>query len=548
MSHRRIEKVSVTPAEYAQTLLYLDGKPFSLDSVPFMIPIINCGSELGMMMTGRQVGKSTTLSAKILSRLTAFAYHNALYVAPRLDQVAEFSKAKLGAMITTSPYIRSIFMNASVIQQARSKSFLNGSAIVLRSCYLNPDAIRGITANDIYIDEIQDIIVENIPVIVECSSRKAIRHIFYCGTPKTFDNTIQKNWDKSSQHFWAIKCPHCNKWNVELGMANIGKEWLCCAKCGGRIDARTGEYVAKHPDREFTGFHVSQLMIAGAPNTGVPWKRVLEKLNDPLYGLAKFYNECLGYSYDVGQKLLTETDLGACCIAEMQNLTIDRKAEWGMSRVFAGVDWGVLGGNTHTVLTIGGIDCDGVLRVMYAKKYPVDQDPVAQVEEICDTIARAGCCLVAADRGNGHVANAFLRKKLTYARICEIEYKSKVTEGMRYSDKSKTWITDRTRAIAGIVIDIKQQKIQFPIYKVMSPFFEDLLTLSCAYNDNLRAYQILREGETPDDFAHALAYLRLAAKMIGPAPTKKIHQLEEFYPGVGEIITDKHANLLMNFQ
>lgn len=529
----RLVSDPVSPSTLAQNLIYLDGSPLRFEGLDFMPFLIDCNAERSMFMTGRQVGKSTILGSKSISRMAAIPNHGILYVAPRMDQVAEFSKAKLNSMMRGSPLIQAHYVNSSVQQQARSKEFTNGSAIVLRSCYLNPDGIRGITANDIYIDEVQDIVLDNIPVIEECSSRKSYRSIIYTGTPKTFDNTIQKKWEESSQHYWAVKCEHCGHWNVPLDFDNIGDEYLQCKKCAKPLDAREGEYVAMHPTRKFVGFHVSQLMIAGVPGTGVPWSRIIDKRDDPLYGLAKFYNECLGFSYDVGSKLLTLRDLVPLCSAEMQEMTVDRNPNWGITRVCAGIDWGVLGGNTRTVLTIGGLQPDGTIRVFYAKKFPVDQDPTEQVTEICREINAAGCFLVAADRGNGHVANSFLKKALPNTRIVEIEYKAKIAQGMYYNDKTKTWITDRTRAVAGIIIDIKRKKFIFPRQEVMSTFFDDLITLSCAYNDDLRAYQILRQGGAPDDFAHALTYLRLGARFLVSAPRALNHALEEFSPDVG---------------
>lgn len=58
----------------------------------------------------------------------------------------------------------------------------------------------------------------------------------------------------------------------------------------------------------------------------------------------------------------------------------------------------------------------------------------------------------------------------------------------------------------------------------------DLLTLSCEYNDTIRAFQIIRDPGTPDDFAHTLVYLRLGAKFFVPAPKRLKHDLEEFTP------------------
>lgn len=70
--------VSISRADYAQSILWLDGKPFSVAAVPYMIPIINCGAEKAILMTGRQVGKSTTLSATILTEQTAIPHYLSL--------------------------------------------------------------------------------------------------------------------------------------------------------------------------------------------------------------------------------------------------------------------------------------------------------------------------------------------------------------------------------------------------------------------------------------------------------------------------------------
>ena len=103
---------------------------------------------------------------------------------------------------------------------------------------------------------------------------------------------------------------------------------------------------------------------------------------------------------------------------------------------------------------------------------------------------------------------------------------------MHYSADSKSWITDRTRAMAGVVLDIKAQKIIFPNYnKIMKDqFAPDLLTLSCEYNEKIRAFQIIRDIGTPDDFAHTLVYLRLGAKFFAPSPKRLVHNLEQFDP------------------
>lgn len=520
--------INISRADFAQKILYLDGKPFTLKHLPYLIPILNCNAEREMLMTGRQVGKSTTLAAEILLEAVSLRHYRSAYIAPRDLQITQFSHDRLSTMIKESPYIQN-FIDSSVIQQSHEKGFTTDSSVHLYSCYLTADSIRGYSANSLYIDEIQDILLDNIPIIEECTARKNPIRILYCGTPKTFDNTIQKKWEQTTQHYWAIKCTHCGHWNVPIKEENLGIEFLQCANCKKQIVCTDGEYVALYPERDFVGFHISQAMIAGAPGTGIPWSRLREKVDNPLYGKNKLYNECLGFSYDVGSKLLTESELRQCVDTTMP-MNLQRKAEWNMYTVCAGVDWGVLGGNTRTVLTIGGLDKNKNLRVIYAKKFPVDEDPAQQVDNIATIINSAGVSCVCADRGGGVYANGFLKHKLKRASLHEIEYKAKVNAGMQYNKDSQSWITDRTRALAGIIAGIKSNTIIFPAMPFGTEFFPDLLTLSCAYNDRLHCFQILRESTVTDDFAHALTYLRIAAKYITASPREVEYQLDEFIP------------------
>ena len=46
--------IETTPADFAQRILYLDGKPFSLNGLPYMEVILNTHTDRRLLMTGRQ--------------------------------------------------------------------------------------------------------------------------------------------------------------------------------------------------------------------------------------------------------------------------------------------------------------------------------------------------------------------------------------------------------------------------------------------------------------------------------------------------------------
>jgi len=110
------------------------------------------------------------------------------------------------------------------------------------------------------IDEIQDILTDNIPVIRECLSHSSYKKEVYSGTPKTTSNAIEYYWDLSSKNEWMVKCQWCNYWNM-LGMDNIGKNSIICQKCGKPLNPRIGQWVTMNAEGTWEGFRIPQLMV-----------------------------------------------------------------------------------------------------------------------------------------------------------------------------------------------------------------------------------------------------------------------------------------------
>lgn len=85
---------------------------------------------------------------------------------------------------------------------------------------------------------------------------------------------IDKEFEKTDQHFRLMKCPSCGEWNdvIEnfpkcLKPAKEGKKgYLACKKCSGKLDPKLAEWVPKEPqNKEKRGYHLSQLYITWVP-------------------------------------------------------------------------------------------------------------------------------------------------------------------------------------------------------------------------------------------------------------------------------------------
>jgi phage terminase large subunit GpA-like protein len=159
--------------------------------------------------------------------------YTSLFVSPSAMQTKVFSVTRIDDIIDVSPALRAL-KDTRLTYNLLEKSFINGSKIYLRYAFLSADRIRGLSVNSLFLDEIQDLLTELLPVIEETTSHHKSPFFLYSGTPKTFDNTIEKLWSKSStQNEWAIPCDAHTPtyWNI-LGIKNIGKNGPICSKCG----------------------------------------------------------------------------------------------------------------------------------------------------------------------------------------------------------------------------------------------------------------------------------------------------------------------------
>ena len=221
-----------TKMDWIHNLIHLDGQKFDFSGREYLRPIYNGGYQHILLKTGRQVEKSTALANNIIIESVIRPYFKTVYVSPSHSQTRQFSSDKLKPWIEKSPLIRRYFQNSGVSQQVFEKGFTNGSMVFLRSAFLTADRCRGLSAHLLCLDEIQDILISNVPVIAECLSHSPHALKVYSGTPKTLENTIEQYWSGSSMCEWMVPCErHTPRvWNF-LDERNIGKHGPVCCKC-----------------------------------------------------------------------------------------------------------------------------------------------------------------------------------------------------------------------------------------------------------------------------------------------------------------------------
>ena len=387
---------------------------------------------------------------------------------------------------------------------------------------------RGIPSDRLCIDEMQDILSDNIKVIAECLSFSKFQYELYSGTPKSHDNAIEEYWGLSNQLEWVVPCDnHVPRHYNILGTENIGKKHLICDKCGNRIFPESGQWVVTNPGGEYTGFHVTQLMV--------PWKQGEEEWKKQIifkyenWPDATFHNEVLGVSYDQASKPITQTEIIQCCYpinkqvhVPSEHLIMEPNMDVLRRPNYAGVDWGegrgegkVEGGKKRhaswTVLTIGTFINENLFWPYFIKRYTGKEiDPEFIKTDIVQLCEKFRVRIIGADWGHGWGMNSHLINRLGRDRVMEFQYVAKLKERIRFDKLSFTFRVNRSMAISNFITSIKEQGILFPVWEEFKTFAKDILGIYVDYNERMKTMYYDHPIDQPDDAMHSLIYARLA--------------------------------------
>jgi hypothetical protein len=515
--------IKALKTKWVSTLIYLDGKQFSFAGRNYLYPIYNGFYPRKILKFARQSEKSTFLANDMIVNCAVTPYTKSIYIAPSHSQVRQYSNGKLKPWTTDSPILKKFFLSTSVSDQVFEKGFTNGSMMFLRSAFLNADRVRGLSGTELYLDELQNILSSNIPVILEVLSHAESPQVTYSGTPLTNDNPIESMWAKSSQCEWLVPCTRHSPthWNY-LDTRNIGKTGPICNKCGKGINPAFGKWFKLSAQDDIMGFHISQLMVPWMQSP-TKWKELLFKYET--YSTGQFANEVLGVSYDSASKPVTRTDLIACCSSKHPF----RKSPDNYTNsltLFAGVDWGEgvdgseigvkgrLKNASYTVLTIGAYITPKIFHVFYMKRYTGEEAmPGNCVRDIIQICKQMGVACMGVDWGHGWGVNEQLElafDKPGHKRVVKFQYVGMQKERKKYDGIGVKYQLNRTEVMTDFFEDLKRQRYLFPDWETMKSFLMDIEHIHAEYATSGTLKYDHRTSE-PDDAAHSIILCREAA-------------------------------------
>lgn len=523
------EKIGVLPSVFAESAYLLEGRPFRLTNRHYLKAIYDSSIEEGMIMSGRQVEKSTTESTHMANYTLLIPYFKALYFAPLTDQVSTFSKERIGKLYRYSQQdvVKRHFTDTSTTDNVHEKTFTNGSVNYFKHCFEYGDNIRGISVNGVWGDELQDIHIDAIPVVKETQSHAlesgaGIKVTWFTGTPKTFSNTIQQYWDRSTQNEWVVKCPHCNKYQI-LGPKNMTPDKYICRFCHKEIPdyARiNGMWIETQPGRALKGFRISQLMV--------PWITPSEIWGKyTTYSSGKFYNEVLGRSFEDAEKPFNQLILNRISSNNLK-FYARSEGEFANKQVFMGVDWGK-GEKSFTVVSIFSYNTEGKFQMLYAKKYAIGDELELeyQVRDVANMmrIFKVAYCVV--DWGFGFMQYQMLRKMFGN-RVASCYYSFNLKADNKWDPKDQKWVVNRTNLIASYVEAVKQCDVVWPggdreqYTWLYDHHLAELAEYRKSQNGKSEDLMYNHPEGSADDGLHSCVYAWLASKMYKASPNNAI--------------------------
>jgi hypothetical protein len=446
---------------------------------------------------------STSLAIRAACYAAYYPGFKLLHVTPRDEQVRAFSKKRFEKLIICSPKLRWLLQGPNVVNNQKDKIFANMSEATFRSAFRDADAVRGYSADCLSIDEYQDMQRDHIGVIEETQSHATRRRAdgsiiklrFYAGTPKTHSNPIEECWQASTQYMWVVVCHHCTHYNEQIGLANIGPDYLQCAVCHKPVFAANGFWVAYgDPNAEWAGYHINTLLYDHCD-----WRDIWAKLDGPkAYTTQVFINEVLGYSHDAGAKVITFDELRACC--DDRDALDSYRRQHG--EIFGSVDWG--GHGRSTTVFHAGTHINGKYRILGIRRWN-GMDPGAEIAEVAREALRFGCHYVAVDFGGGARANQELAERLPKdVKVVQYHLSQNVNHIVLWKPRADMFVLSKPRSIARMISALKKKRVSFFKWEQFRPYASDIECLYEEYNPRTRMVTYDHPTNTPDDFAHSL--------------------------------------------
>ena len=492
-----------------------------------------------VVKAGRQVGKSLGLAGRITTGSISQPYFQSLFIAPSQIQTKRWSGGYLDTF-RESKYVSKYFVNNKDPGNVCEKTFTNKSKVYLSygQSSTDMDSVRGLTADLLCLDEVQDIELASVPIVKEILNTSEFGYQLFTGTSKSNAGTLEQLWQQTNQMQFVKKCERCSKWvipdNFERCMEMVtNSKYMVCPFCHNEFSFYGGQWVATRNELSQGqgakyGMALPQLIFGANTRTGSrQWADLYDKVqqsqNGVLYTAETVANEIFGLATDLGSTSLSMTEAQRCSIPDFKEWAKPDKSNIepamlpvinGIHTTVCGVDWSVSGSEgSHTVVTILGIDHSGRMIVLFSKKL-IGSHILTQVDEVLSIAGSYGCKMIGSDRGVGVLQGELMQQKYGTTRVIMCQYVS-ASRRLKWDAAGNFLAADRTGAMDDVMHKMRLGPDRFmtPNWTYMEPYWSDALSIFEEETTiGKRVYR--KQPSVPDDWFHSVVFANLAYKYL----------------------------------
>lgn len=213
---------------------------------------------------------------------------NVCYIFPTSTDVSRFSATRVGPAIDESPYLQSIIGQGELEKDLMGKSMTDNVTLKrIRNRHAHflggkvdsegkASQLKSVSSDVLVLDELDEMDHRTLPIARHRLDGSLVRGEIFLSTPTFEGHGIDDQYSKSRMYRWFVRCPHCGHWqhltidHLVLEFDDMkrpviwneidGEPYLACSRCDDVLDRfAAGEWVAQHPNRTVSGYHLNRL-------------------------------------------------------------------------------------------------------------------------------------------------------------------------------------------------------------------------------------------------------------------------------------------------
>lgn len=298
--------------------------PWQFTYHPWAREMHDCDAEMMVGQKGAQLCFTEVALNKSFYNIDIHG-NSVVYVLPTsTPDASNFSTSRFDPALELSPHLRTLFSDVKNIGHKRAGSanlFLRGSR--------SRNQLKSIPVSFAAIDEVDEMVQQNIPLIFERMSGQLSKQSFLLSTPTIEHFGINVYYQQSSQDHYFFNCPHCGRltellfpdclvitadhWNDP----KIRNSYIKCKECDHQLDHSAkpeflgrGQWVSGYTDRVVRGFYVSQMYSSTVrpDELAVAYLKGQENPADE----QEFWNSKMGMPHEPEGARITDADIEGC--------------------------------------------------------------------------------------------------------------------------------------------------------------------------------------------------------------------------------------------